>query len=93
MLVLDLKNKKYEMVILKKYIYSLDLVEVLQTQVLTKEFVLNYILNKDFQLTKEENNISLEDVLYFQPHLLKSDLLDILNNNNKRNSSFDFMKY
>jgi hypothetical protein len=91
--MLDLKNKKYEMIILKKYIYSLDLVEVLQTQVLTKEFVLNYILNKDFQLTKEENNISLEDVLYFQPHLLKTDLINIYESNLKRNNSFDFLKY
>ena len=65
----DLKKNKYSINILKENIYALDLWTLLETQTLDEEFAVNYILNKDFQLTTEEENIKLVDVFKLQPHL------------------------
>jgi hypothetical protein len=66
---LDLRNNKYELEVLKEHIYSIDLFEILKTQIIDEEFAVNYILNKVFQLTKEEENINLTDIMKYQPHL------------------------
>ena len=65
----DLRKNKYSINILKENIYALDLWTLLETQTLDEEFAVNYILNKDFQLTTEEENIKLVDVFKLQPHL------------------------
>ena len=89
--MLDLKNVKYDMETLKKNIYALCLFDILKTQVITVDFALKYILNKNYQLTKEEECITIEDVLKYQPHLQDTDLLikykiniKLLENNVKR---------
>ena len=95
--MLDLFNKKYDMDILKKYIYSISLYDILKTQIITADFALHYILNINYQLTPEEENIKIVDVLTFQPHLKNTDLLsryesninDINNTNNKRKDSWN----
>ena len=74
--MLDLYNNQYDINILKKNIYAVNLIDVLKTQTLTYEFVLEYILNKDYQLTKEEENITITDIIKWQPHLLNTNLLD-----------------
>jgi hypothetical protein len=85
---LCLQNNNYSINILKKNIYFISLIEIIQTQYLTNDFVINYILNKDYQLTEEENTISVDMVLFWQKHLKQSDLLDI--NLKKRTDSFSF---
>ena len=66
---LYLKNNKYNLDILKENIYAINLLEILKTQTIDEEFAVNYILNKVFQLTSEENLITLFDVIKYQPQL------------------------
>jgi hypothetical protein len=72
---LDLKNNKYSMDILRENIYATGLLEILQTQTITEEFAVNYILNERFQLSDDEEKITFEYVLKMQPHLSKEKLL------------------
>jgi hypothetical protein len=87
--MLDLKNKKYDMKVLKENIYALHLVEVLETQHLTADFVLKYILNSKYQMTTEEENISIMHVLLHQPHLINTNLLDDYSKGIKKVDSFE----
>jgi hypothetical protein len=72
---LDLKNNKYSMDVLKENIYATGLIEILQTQTISEEFAINYILNERFQLSDDEEKITFEYVLKMQPHLSKEKLL------------------
>jgi hypothetical protein len=69
--MLDLYNKKYDRVALKKHIYSVSLIDILKTQHLDASFVVRYILNNVYQLTKEEETINIDMVLKYQLHLTK----------------------
>ena len=55
---------------LKTHIYCISLLEILETQQLSYEFVCLYILNSDFQLSPEEKSITIADVCKYQPHLI-----------------------
>jgi len=77
-------NIKYKMENVKKNysknemiekIYTLNLWDILKYQKIDAEFAGFYILNKDFQLTKEEKEITIQDVLKYQPHIKKNELL------------------
>ena len=70
----DLYFKKYSMEVLEYNIENLLLYAILKTQYLTKEFVVDYILNEDYQITEEEKYIDESIVVRYQPHL-KIDLL------------------
>jgi HJR/Mrr/RecB family endonuclease len=72
--MLDLYNKKYDRITLKKHIYSVSLVDILKTQHLDVSFVVRYILNNTYQLTKEEETIDTDMVLKYQPHLTKTEI-------------------
>jgi len=72
---LDLAGKKYGMYELIENIYSIDLTELLKTQKIDEAFVVNYILNKNYQLTKDEEKISMDFIMLHQPHLNKEKLL------------------
>lgn len=72
--MLDLKNNKYDRETLKKHIYSVSLIEILKTQYLDASFVVRYILNNTYQLTKEEETINIDLVLKYQTHLTKTAL-------------------
>jgi hypothetical protein len=72
---MDLHKNKYDRETLKTNIYSLNLVEILKTQHLDYSFVVRYILNINYQFTKEEQLITIDDVVRFQPHLDK-DILE-----------------
>jgi hypothetical protein len=89
---LCLQNNNYSINILKKNIYFISLIEIIKTQYLTNDFVINYILNKDYQLTEEENNISVDMVLFWQKHLKKSDLDANLKQRTDSFSFEDFIK-
>jgi hypothetical protein len=66
---LDLDNKQYSMIELRNNIYMVGLFHILRTQKLTEEFVINYVLNKKFQMTDDEEKITVQYVLEMQPHL------------------------
>ena len=65
----DLYKKKYDYETLKTNIYVVSLLDILKTQKLTSDFCVKYILNKDFQLSKEEEEINIETIKKYQPHL------------------------
>jgi hypothetical protein len=95
--MLDLNNNQYDQQTLKTYIYSVSLVDILKTQTLTADFCIKYILNEDFQILESDQNITIDLVLLYQPHISKKDLLDANNNiiikqlkeNRKRIDSFE----
>jgi hypothetical protein len=72
--MLDLYNKKYDRETLKQNIYAVRLIDILKTQKIDDTFAVRYILNKNYQLCKEDQNITIDTVLFYQPHILKSDL-------------------
>jgi hypothetical protein len=50
-------------------IYSIDLLDLVKSEVLSFEFVLNYVLNENYQKTRKEKNITVQTVINYQPHL------------------------
>jgi hypothetical protein len=74
--MLDLYKNKYDRETLKKNIYSFNLLDILKTQHLDYTFVIRYILNTNYQFTKEEQLINMTDVLNYQRHLQK-DILEL----------------
>jgi hypothetical protein len=92
--MLDLYNNQYDMHILKEYIYALNLWDILKTQRLTRDFCVKYILNKNYQVTKEEESINFKDVLRYQKHIDKRDLLvGIVNYSSEDDSYEDFESF
>ena len=91
---LDLKNQKYPINDLIWNIYALDFLEVLKTQHLTEEFTVDYILNKDYQMTELEQMITIKTVLKCQPHLNNDRLKYLIREFDKKKRLFpDFEKY
>jgi len=72
--MIELEKHQYSRETLKKHIYALPLKDILRTQHLDVTFLVRYILNKKYQLLKEEEEITSELVLFFQPHISKKDL-------------------
>ena len=90
----DLYNNKYDMQTLKEHIYAVKLWDILKTQVLTKEFCVKYILNKNYQFSEEEEKITFQDVLRLQPHIDKRELLvGIVNYSPEDDSYEDFESF
>jgi hypothetical protein len=50
-------------------ITQVDLLNILKKETLSFEFVINYILNEQFQKTRKERDITVETVINYQPHL------------------------
>ena len=61
--LITLYNTKFSINALINNIYLFNLVDILKTQELTEEFIVNYILNPNYQLTPEEKSITILDVL------------------------------
>ncbi len=72
--MLDLDAQQYSMKELKQYIYSLCFFKILKTQKIDADLARNYILNPDYQMTQEEEKITVQYVLEMQPHLKLKDL-------------------
>ena len=87
--MLDLKNNKYDLKTLKENIYAVSLLDILKTQTITWEFALKYILNKKYQLTKEEERITINDIVFYQPHLQDYSALLETNTSLKKVDSFE----
>lgn len=92
--LLDLKTQKYPINDLIWNIYALDFLEVLRTQHLTEEFIVDYILNKDYQKTEIEQRININNVLKCQPHLNNDRLKYLIHDFDKSKRLFpNFEKY
>ena len=92
--MLDLYNKKYDMQTLKENIYAVKLWDILKTQELTRDFCVKYILNLNYQMEKEDEKITFQDVLQLQPHIDKRDLLvGIVNYSPEDDSYEDFESF
>jgi len=50
-------------------ITQVDLLDILKKETLSFEFVINFILNEQFQKTRKEKDITVETVINYQPHL------------------------
>lgn len=61
---------------LKKYIYALNLLDILKTQTIDASFAVRYILNNNFQMLKEEEAITVNTVLFYQPHISRIELMN-----------------
>ena len=72
--VLDLDAQQYSMKELKQNIYVLCFFQILKTQKIDADLAMNYILNPDYQITPEEEKITVQYVLKMQPHLKLKDL-------------------
>jgi hypothetical protein len=91
--MLDLYNNKYDRQTLKDNIYELKLIDILKTQKLDDTFVVRYILNDKYQLTEEEQKITIKTVLHYQKHLNYKKLYDtFLNYISDEDSVDDFYK-
>jgi len=89
--MLDLYNKQYTREILKKYIYSVRLVDILKTQKLDVTFIVRYILNPKYQLNEVDEYINVDTVLMYQTHIDKNRLNEaILEYNSDDDSVEDF---
>jgi hypothetical protein len=69
----DLYNNQYDYETLKTNIYVVSLIDILKTQKLTADFCVKYILNSNFQLADEDQNITIDLVKQLQPHLTDND--------------------
>lgn len=87
---LDLKNNQYSLSILKKNIYSINLLDILKTQKIDADFAVKYILPKKYQLTKDEQFITAKIILHFQPHISKDELNNKIEEYDSDNDSFKF---
>ena len=87
---LDLQNNQYSQEILKKNIYAINLIELLKTQKIDANFAVKYLLQKKYQLKKEEQIITSKIVLHFQPHILEEELNKLIANYDSDNDSFTF---
>jgi hypothetical protein len=73
---LNLDNVQYDMETLAANIETLSLLKIVRKQKLTLEFIKNYILNEDYQVTVEESYIDKHFVLLYQTHIDPNDLKD-----------------
>jgi hypothetical protein len=87
--MIDLYNKQYNRQTLKEYIYAVNLLDILKTQKLDVTFVVRYILNNKYQLTQEEENITIDTVLKYQKHIVLPDLICAINNYDEDDDSID----
>jgi len=83
--MLDLYNNQYDYETLKTNIYAVSLIDILKTQKLTADFCVKYILNTDFQLSDEDQTITIDMVKKYQPHIVMLDFVNAqLRATNKR---------
>jgi hypothetical protein len=78
--MLDLYNKRYSRETLKKYIYSVRLVDILKSQKLDVTFIARYILNPNYQLNEIDEHINIDTVLMYQTHIDKNKLSEAIAN-------------
>ena len=73
--MIDLYNNNYDTKTLIDNIYSLNLLDILKTQILDIPFIITYILNSNYQLTPEEESINIKMIRFHQPHININELI------------------
>lgn len=63
-------------------IYDIDLLDTLKREKLSMNFIIEYILNEKYQITRKEKDITLSTVLSYQWHL-RDEILKIIHDENK----------
>lgn len=92
--MLDLYNNKYDRETLKKNIYAIKLIDIVKTQLLDLSFIVLYILNTNYQIHDDDQNITVETVIQYQPHIDKECLEKaLLDYNSDDDSIEDFQSY
>uniref|UniRef100_A0A6C0JF76 Uncharacterized protein n=1 Tax=viral metagenome TaxID=1070528 RepID=A0A6C0JF76_9ZZZZ len=87
--MLDLYNKRYSRETLKKYIYSVKLIDILKSQKLDITFIVRYILNPKYQLNEIDEYINVDTVFFYQTHIDKNKLREALANYNSDDDSIE----
>jgi hypothetical protein len=87
--MLDLYNNTYDRKTLKDNIYSVKLIDILKTQKLDITFIVSYILSDLYQLHEDDMNISIDDVIKYQPHINRTLLAQALLDYNSDNDSIE----
>ena len=64
-----LNIEKYDTNNLVKNLPNLDMAIILKTQILDIDFIVDYILNEEYQILESEKNIGICDVLTYQKHI------------------------
>jgi len=85
----DLYKNQYDYTTLKTNIYSVSLLDILKTQKLTSDFCVKYILNEDFQILDEDQNITIDIVKKYQQHILDTDLVKSFMKVNDKKLNFE----
>ena len=69
---LNLFANKYTRDILIKNIYGLSLIDILKTQDIDENFIINFILNPNYHMTEEEEqNINIPLILMYYPNFIE----------------------
>ena len=69
---LDLYNNQYNEQILIDNMHKLSPHSIIKTQDnLSNNFIVKYILNKKYAIFREDYNITLQDILIYQPNFAK----------------------
>lgn len=87
--MIDLYNNKYSRKILKEYIYAVAMIDILKTQDLDCSFCVRYILNDNYHFLSDDDNITIDDVLKYQPHISRIQLLIGLANYKRDDDSIE----
>lgn len=87
--MLDLYNNKYDRQTLKDNIYAVKLIDILKTQTLDSTFIVRYILNSKYQFHNEDQNITPELILKYQPHISMKILMQEISFYNSDDDSVD----
>ena len=74
--MLDLYNNKYDRQTLKDNIYAVKLIDVLKTQNIDVTFAVRYLLNDKYYLDDNDEKITSNMVLFYQPHITQRDLFN-----------------
>ncbi len=70
----DLYKNQYDYVTLKNNIYCVSLLDILKSQKLTADFCVKYILNEEFCILDEDQNITVDIVKKYQQHISDAEL-------------------
>jgi hypothetical protein len=87
--MLDLYNNKYNRDKLKEYIYAVAMIDILKTQNLDCSFCVKYILNENYHFLSADENISIDDVIKYQTHITKTQILIALANYKREDDSVE----
>lgn len=73
--IIKLSKKKFSIEDLKFIIvhFPVSLKEIIRTQYLTAEFCKEFLLDNNYSRSDSDNDITLDDILYYQQHLSEHD--------------------